>query len=128
MMKLLDYLEAKEKHYKIDDATMRQYTDALKSEKQRVGSVETEAPNFDDIPLVILRKLARDGHFWDLLSMHPIVKVAKETVTHIATRDRAMVVAWWASAGRCSRRCAPGSHSWATRARRRACRWNTWPT
>jgi hypothetical protein len=93
MMSLLDYLEAKEKYYKIDDATMRQYTDALKKEKQRVGNVETDTPAFDDIPLVILRKLARDGHFWELLAMHPIVKIAKETVPHIATRDRAMVVA-----------------------------------
>jgi hypothetical protein len=93
MMALLDYLEAKEKYFKIDDATMREYTDTLKREKQRVGNVETEAPVFDDVPLVILRKLARDGHFWDLLSMHPIVKIARETVAHISTRDRAMVVA-----------------------------------
>lgn len=93
LMALLDYLEAKEKYFDIDDSTMRQYTDALKREKQRVGSVETEEPVFDDIPLVILRKLARDGHFWDLLSMHPIVKIARETVPHIFTRDRAMVIA-----------------------------------
>ena len=72
---------------------MREYTETLKSEKQRAGNVETEPPVFDEIPLVILRKLARDGHFWDLLAMHPIVKIAKETVTHISTRDRAMVVA-----------------------------------
>jgi hypothetical protein len=93
MMGLLDYLEAKERQYKIDDTTMREYTDALKREKQRVGSVESETPDFDDVPLVILRKLARDGHFWDLLSMHPIVKIARETVPHISTRDRAMVIA-----------------------------------
>ncbi len=93
MMALLNYLESKEKHFKIDDSTMREYTDALKREKQRVGSIETETPAFDDVPLVILRKLARDGHFWDLLSMHPIVKIARETVPHISTYDRAMVVA-----------------------------------
>lgn len=93
MMALLDYLEAKEKYFHIDDATMREYTDALKREKQRVGSVETEAPDFDEVPLVILRKLARDGHFWDLLAMHPIVKIARETIPHISTRDRAMVIA-----------------------------------
>jgi hypothetical protein len=93
MMTLLDYLESKEKHYKIDDTTMRQYTEALKKEKQRVGNVETETPDFDDVPLVVLRKLARDGHFWDLLAMHPIVKIAKETVAHITSRDRAMLIA-----------------------------------
>lgn len=93
MMALLDYLEAKEKYYRIDDTTMRQYTEALKREKQRVGNVETQTPEFDDVPLVILRKLARDGHFWDLLAMHPIVKIAKETVAHVNSRDRAMVIA-----------------------------------
>lgn len=93
LMSLLDYIEAKERYFDIDDSTMREYTDALRREKQRVGSVETETPSFDDIPLVILRKLARDGHFWDLLSMHPIVKIARETVPHISTRDRALVVA-----------------------------------
>ena len=93
IMALLDYLEAKEKMYKINDSTMREYTESLKSEKQRAGNVETEPPAFDEIPLVILRKLARDGHFWDLLAMHPIVKIAKETIAHISTRDRAMVVA-----------------------------------
>jgi hypothetical protein len=93
LMSLLNYIEAKERYFDIDDSTMREYTDALKREKQRVGSVETETPAFDDIPLVILRKLARDGHYWDLLSMHPIVKIARETVPHISTRDRALVVA-----------------------------------
>ncbi len=90
---LLDYLEAKERFYKIDDATMREYTETLKGEKQRVGGVETLIPDFDDVPFVILRKLARDGHFWDLLAMHPIVKIAKETIQHIGTRDRAMTIA-----------------------------------
>jgi hypothetical protein len=93
LMALLDYLEAKEKYFKIDDSTMRQYTESLRREKQRVGTVETLTPEFDDIPLVILRKLARDGHFWELLAMHPIVKIAKETVPHVCTRERATVIA-----------------------------------
>ena len=93
LLALLDYLEAKERFFKIDDATMREYTEALIREKHRVGNVKTLSPDFDDVPLVILRKLARDGHFWELLAMHPIVKIAKETVQHIGTRDRAMVVA-----------------------------------
>jgi hypothetical protein len=72
---------------------MCQYTQALKREKQRVGNVETITPDFEGVPLVILRKLARDGHFWELLAMHPIVKIAKETVPHIGTRERATVIA-----------------------------------
>jgi hypothetical protein len=93
LMALLDYLEAKELFFKIDDTTMCKYTDALKREKQRVGNIETVTPDFDDVPLVILRKLARDGHFWELLAMHPIVKIAKETVSHVSTRERATVIA-----------------------------------
>jgi hypothetical protein len=93
LLALLDYLEAKEKFFKIDDSTMCQYTQALKREKQRVGNVETITPDFEGVPLVILRKLARDGHFWELLAMHPIVKIAKETVPHIGTRERATVIA-----------------------------------
>lgn len=89
LMTLLDYLTAKERMYKIDDFTMREYTDALKREKDRVGNVDTDVPDFEGIPLVILRKLARDGHHWDLLAMHPIVKIAKETIPHIGTPDRA---------------------------------------
>lgn len=92
-MALIDYLEEKEKIFKIDDSTMNQYTDALKREKQRIGNVETTTPDFDDVPMVILRKLARDGHFWELLAMHPIVKIAKEVVPHVASRERATVIA-----------------------------------
>lgn len=90
---LLDYLKEKERLYNIDDITMREYIDALNREKQRVGNVDTAAPNFEGIPLVVLRKLARDGHFWDLLAMHAIVKIAKETVRHINTSDRALSIA-----------------------------------
>jgi hypothetical protein len=90
---LLDYLKEKEKLYNIDDITMREYIDALNREKQRVGNVDTAAPDFEGIPLVVLRKLARDGHFWDLLAMHAIVKIAKETVHHINTSDRALRIA-----------------------------------
>lgn len=92
LMSLLDYLGQKERIYKIDDVTMREYVDALRREKELVGNVETRRPNFEGIPLVILRKLARDGHFWDLLSMHAIVKIANETVKHINTPDRAFKV------------------------------------
>jgi len=92
LMMLIDYLAAKEKFHGIEDSVMEGYTTRLKREKDRVGSRETAEPSFDSVPLVILRKLARDGHFWFLLSMHPIVKVARETITYITTPDRAFQV------------------------------------
>lgn len=90
---LLEYLAAREKAHNIEDDLMNTYTDRLKREKDRVGSRETHEPSFDGVPLVILRKLARDGHFWFLLSMHPIVKIARETIPFINSTDRALQVA-----------------------------------
>ncbi|MEJ2722713.1 MAG: hypothetical protein P8181_16480, partial [bacterium] len=48
---------------------------------------------FADIPAVVLRKLARDGHFWYDLSMHPLFKIARETIPHIQTEERALRIA-----------------------------------
>ena len=58
-----------------------------------MGPVAGEEPTFDGIPLVVLRRLARDGHFWTTLIAHPIAKIARETVPHVSTRDRALAVA-----------------------------------
>jgi hypothetical protein len=55
--------------------------------------VAADVPSFDGIPLVVMRRLARDGHFWNLLVAHPISKIARETVPHVSTRDRAQLVA-----------------------------------
>lgn len=93
LMALLDYLEAKEKAHGIVDGLMPQYITRLREQKQKAGSVAAEEPSFEGIPLVVLRKLARDGHFWFMLSMHPIVKIARETVRHINTTERAVRVA-----------------------------------
>ncbi|MDH3197184.1 MAG: hypothetical protein OEO21_02995 [Candidatus Krumholzibacteria bacterium] len=93
LIRLLDYLEHKERIYRIDDGLVAGYAARLRGEKERVGSLPTEEPTFEGVPLVILRKLARDGHFWYLLSMHPIVKIARETVAHLASPDRALRVA-----------------------------------
>jgi len=87
---LLDYLAAKEKAHGIDNALLTNYIARVRAEKERVGSVSGEEPSFDGVPLVVLRKLARDGHFWNLLTMHPIAKIARETVPHVSTRDRAL--------------------------------------
>ena len=37
----------------------------------------------------LLRKLARDGHYWYNLTMHPMFKIARETIPHISSADRA---------------------------------------
>ncbi|MCH7549127.1 MAG: hypothetical protein IH969_06275 [Candidatus Krumholzibacteriota bacterium] len=93
LMMLIDYLAAKEKLYGIDDSLLGEYTDRLKREKERAGSRDSAEPSFDGVPLVVLRKLARDGHFWFLLSMHPIIKIARETTAYIGSPDRAYRVA-----------------------------------
>lgn len=90
---LLDYLAAKERAHRINDGLLNDYIARMKNEKDRAGSVAGEEPSFDGIPLVVLRRLARDGHFWKTLIAHPIAKIARETVTHVSTRDRAMAVA-----------------------------------
>lgn len=90
---LLDYLAAKERTHRIRDGLLADYIKRMRTEKEKVGSVTGEEPSFDAIPLVVLRRLARDGHFWNTLTTHPIAKIARETVTHVSTRDRALVVA-----------------------------------
>lgn len=90
---VLDYLAAKERMFGIRDGLMERYMKRLRAEKDRAGSRPSEEPSFAGVPLVILRKLARDGHFWYLLSMHPIVKIARETVPYISDADRALRVA-----------------------------------
>jgi hypothetical protein len=90
---LLDYLAAKERMHNIQDGLLDDYIARMRSEKEKAGHVATEEPTFDGIPLVVLRRLARDGHFWKTLVTHPIAKIARETVPHVSTRDRAMLVA-----------------------------------
>jgi hypothetical protein len=90
---LLDYLAAKERAHYIRDGLLDDYIARMRSEKEKAGHVATEEPTFDGIPLVVLRRLARDGHFWKTLPAHPIAKIARETVPHVSTRDRAMLVA-----------------------------------
>ena len=90
---LLDYLAAKERVHHIHDGLLDGYIARMRTEKEKAGHVATEEPTFDGIPLVVLRRLARDGHFWKTLIAHPIAKIARETVPHVSTRDRAMLVA-----------------------------------
>ena len=93
LMTVLDYLAHKEQVHGIDDGPLSHYMERIFAEKEKAGHVETEDPAFDGIPLVILRKLARDGHFWHVLVTHPIAKIARETVAHASTKERALQVA-----------------------------------
>lgn len=90
---LLDYLASKEKLHGINDGLLADYIARMRAEKTKAGPVKSDDPSFDGIPLVVLRKLARDGHFWHVLITHPIAKVARETVAHASTKDRALQVA-----------------------------------
>jgi len=90
---LLNYLETKCRFHKIKNTLFEEYAAKFREEKKRTGPRESEPPDFQSIPPVVLRKLARDGHFWYELSMHPIYKVARETIAHINSTDRAYRVA-----------------------------------
>jgi hypothetical protein len=90
---LLDYLANKEELHGIHDGLLADYVTRMRAEKEKVGSVVGEDPSFDGIPLVVLRKLARDGHFSHVLIAHPIAKIARETIPYMSTKDRALQTA-----------------------------------
>lgn len=92
LLTVINYVSAKEKLYRIDDDLMAGYVGRLRRQKDRAGSIDSEDPEFSGVPLVVLRKIARDGHFWSMLSTHPIVKIARETIPYINTEDRALQV------------------------------------
>jgi hypothetical protein len=93
LMRIVDYVKAKERALNLTDGVLDEYIEQLRSEKDAVGSLNGGTPNLTAIPPVVLRKLARDGHFWYDLAMHPMFKIARETVRHINTADRAARVA-----------------------------------
>lgn len=90
---LLDYVAIKEKSHGIQDGVLGEYITRIRREKEKAGAVAGEDPSFDGIPLVVLRKIARDGHYWNALLTHPVAKIAREVVPHVSTRDRALVTA-----------------------------------
>lgn len=93
LLRLVDYVSAKEKQFNVVDNMLDEYLAQLRTEKQAVGNIKSDAPNLANIPPVVLRKLARDGHYWYDLSMHPMFKIARETITHINTPARALRIA-----------------------------------
>ena len=92
LMHLIRYIESKERLYQIQENILEAHISELKSLKQKAGSLDTVTPEFGAIPPVVLRKIARDGHFWFELAMHPLFKIAKETIPYINSRDRAVRV------------------------------------
>jgi hypothetical protein len=93
LMNTFDYLAAKEKQYGVKDGLLDGYIEKLNREKTSRGTREATPPQFASIPAVVLRKLARDGHFWYDLAMHPLFKIARETIAHIGSEDRALRIA-----------------------------------
>jgi hypothetical protein len=93
LMAIVDYLTAKERQYGIETGVLDGYIEKLRREKNRIGTLQADSPNIANIPAVVLRKLARDGHFWYELTTHPLFKIARETVAHINSPDRALRVA-----------------------------------
>lgn len=93
LVTLLDYIAVKEKSHGIEDGVLADYIARVRREKEKAGTVQGEEPSFDGIPLVVLRKIARDGHYWHTLLAHPVAKIAREIVPHVATKDRALAVA-----------------------------------
>ena len=90
LISVIDYVSAKERRYRVEDGVLDEYVNQLKHEKRAVGSIQSDPPPISNIPPVVLRKLARDGHFWFELASHPMFKIARETVPHINSQDRAL--------------------------------------
>lgn len=90
---LIDYISIKEKTYDLKHGVLEDFTDLIRREKDRVGTLKAQPPNLTSIPAVVLRKLARDGHYWYELAMHPMFKIARETIPHINSADRALRIA-----------------------------------
>ena len=90
---LFDYVTAKEKIFCDDRGMLDEFRDNLHREKDKIGTLLGQTPLLTSVPPVVLRKLARDGHYWYDLSMHPMFKIARETISHITTTERAVRVA-----------------------------------
>jgi hypothetical protein len=89
LVQIVDYARAKEKLFGFTDGVLDDYVGRLRTEKDKIGTMTAGSPNLTSIPPVVLRKLARDGHYWYELAMHPMFKISRETVRHINTPDRA---------------------------------------
>jgi hypothetical protein len=83
----------KETSFCVEKGVIDEFHDQLRREKDKIGTLTSQPPTLTSVPPVVLRKLARDGHYWYDLSMHPMFKIARETIRHINSPDRALQVA-----------------------------------
>ncbi len=90
---VIDYVSKKEKFFCVEKGVIEEFHDRLRREKDKIGTLKGQPPTLTSVPPVVLRKLARDGHYWYDLSMHPMFKIARETIRHINSADRALQVA-----------------------------------
>ena len=90
---VIDYVSKKEKSFCVEKGVIQEFHDQLRREKDKIGTLKGQPPTLTSVPPVVLRKLARDGHYWFDLSMHPMFKIARETIRHINSPDRALQVA-----------------------------------
>jgi hypothetical protein len=90
---LIDHVSKKEKHFCVEKGVIEEFHDKLRREKDKIGTLKGQPPTLTSVPPVVLRKLARDGHYWYDLSMHPMFKIARETIRHINSPDRALQIA-----------------------------------
>lgn len=93
LMLLVDYLSIKEREFRITDGLLDTYLAQLRREKDKIGTLKAQTTNLTTIPPVVLRKLARDGHYWYELAMHPMFKIARETIAHLNSPDRVLRIA-----------------------------------
>jgi hypothetical protein len=90
---VIDYVSKKETSFCVEKGVIDEFHDQLRREKDKIGTLTSQPPTLTSVPPVVLRKLARDGHYWYDLSMHPMFKIARETIRHINSPDRALQVA-----------------------------------
>jgi hypothetical protein len=90
---VIDHVSKKEKSFCVEKGVIEEFHDKLRREKDKIGTLKGQPPILTSVPPVVLRKLARDGHYWYDLSMHPMFKIARETIRHINSPDRALQIA-----------------------------------
>jgi hypothetical protein len=89
LMGLHTTIEGKENRVGIPIRVFRESLRLLREQKARLGPRRSAPPSFVGIPLVVQRKLARDGVYLDLFAQHPDPRIALETVRFITTPTRA---------------------------------------
>lgn len=86
MMKLHDVIEKRERQLQLEKPVPKNSIEALKREKDRVGSRTTYYPKrVFAIPLSVQSKLAREGHYFKFFVRHPHPRIALETMRFVTS-------------------------------------------